>query len=160
MLKNNCIKYENHSIKTVFDQNYMCWFDANDVALALNYDKKIIDKIRHKKSLKDIDTLECVAKPNTLFLSEAGIREMMWLKESEIAKKFSDWAETDVLPVVQQFGVKQSRERRIDQTDPTDTIASLSAKIDYLEQKRKMLEKRRDIENYSKRIVIVNKFII
>lgn len=109
-IDNNYIKFENKTIRIIIDVNDYIWFNGNDTADALGYKnpkdtiKNMIER-NEKKYMKDIDSLKKIgSQPNSIYLSESGLYNLIIQSRLPKAKKFRKWVTGDVLPSIRQYG--------------------------------------------------------
>jgi prophage antirepressor-like protein len=106
----NYIKFENKIIRIMIDINDYIWFNGNDTADALGY-KNPKDTIKNmighdeKKNMKNIDSLKKIgSQPNSVYLSESGLYNLIIQSRLLKAQKFRKWVTGDVLPSIRKYG--------------------------------------------------------
>jgi prophage antirepressor-like protein len=102
------VTFENKIIKTIIDDDDIVWFNANDTADAIGYKRprdtinKMVDK-DEKKFIIDIKT-KIKLHPQTIYLSESGLYNLILQSKLPKAKKFKKWVTYDVLPSIRKYG--------------------------------------------------------
>lgn len=138
-LYENHIVFEGKSIKVIIDDNDKIWFNANELADALDYSnikdalKRHVNK-KDKIQFRDINhNLNIKNHPQTLYLSESGMYKLILSSKMKKAEKFSSWITEEVLPSIRKFGyykLKKGYEK--------DKLELLD-KINYLEKQNKQM---------------------
>ena len=139
-LDKNFIKFENKMIRVIIDDNNEIWFNANDTADALGYTdprdtiKKSISS-DEKKYLSDIDaTTKVGSQPMTIYLSESGLYNLIFLSTLPKAKKFKKWVTSEVLPSIRKYGSYKMKQQY--ETELSKVLKDL----DFLKKENKTLQ--------------------
>lgn len=133
--------YNNHTIKIIIDTNKVIWFNARDVSISLEYvntakairdlvdkeDKILFKNINFKYDIK-FDTKNL--QPHSIYISEAGLYELIIRSNLPSAKKFKRWITHDILPSIHKYGYYRTK------MDADKEIAILKERIAYLEKQR------------------------
>ena len=107
--------FENHKLN--FELNALkkgdeIYFKARDIANALGYantKKAIIDHVReeYKKSLSELRVTiryPCSEHPQTVYITEPGLYQLIFSSQLPIAQEFQDWVFKEVLPQIRKTG--------------------------------------------------------
>jgi prophage antirepressor-like protein len=139
-LDDNYIIFEQKIIHIIVDTDDRLWFNANDVAIALGYEKPkhaIQNKIDNKDKiqLRDINHNYNINKhPQTVYLNETGLYTLVLKSNMPNAKKFTTWITNDVLPSIRKYGYYKMKNRF--ENDKT----GLLQQINYLQKQTKTME--------------------
>jgi len=139
-LDQNFIRFENKTIRVIIDDNDKIWFNANDTADALGYTdprdtiKKAVDR-DEKKYLSDISSkIKIGTHPQTVFLSESGLYNLIFLSTLPKAKKFKKWVTDEVLPTIRKYGSYKMKKQY--ETD----LEKILKDMDFLKKENKLLQ--------------------
>lgn len=138
-LEQNFIKFENNQILTILDNTGKLWFGGVDSAKALGYKnapKAIRDHVdkEDKIKLENVNTdIKLEKHPHTVFISEAGLYNLIFKSELEKAKKFKKWVTSEVLPSIREFGYYKMKKKYEDENE------KLLKKINYLTKQNEEL---------------------
>ena len=109
-LDKNYVKFENKIIRVIIDISEEIWFNANETADALGYQrpretiKKMIN-IDERKYLSDINAKTKIGtQPKTIYLSESGLYNLILQSRLPKAKIFKKWITSEVLPSIRRYG--------------------------------------------------------
>lgn len=110
-LDNNYLRFENNIIDVIIDNENNIWFNGNQFASALGYSdtKQVIkrniekeDKIQLHKINKFTNVK--MGHPQTLFISEEGVYDIIIMSKKKLAKKIRKWITHEVLPSIRKYG--------------------------------------------------------
>lgn len=110
---NNIIKYNDHEIIVILDDDNNPWFSAKNIALLLEYvhTEKAITKYVNDRDKKTFDQLEQFMKnkpanmqPHAVYINEVGLYSLLMSSQQELAKKFRYWVIERVLPSIRKTG--------------------------------------------------------
>ena len=140
----NTIKFENHKIIIIIDNNNIIWFNAKQICISLEYKQtaKAISnnvEINDKIQLKNMNiSFVMMQQPDSIYINESGLYTLLISSKNKRAKKFVKWLTTEVLPTL--------RKKNINTTDAE--INKLLQKITELETKNKLLENDMKLEKF------------
>jgi len=115
-LNDDYIKFKNHNIKLIVDNNEIYWFNAKDIAKALNY-KDTKDAIRQHVDIDDksyfykIDIDGVKQHPQTVFITESGMYSLIFGSKMKDAKEFKKWVTKYVLPSIRIHGYYKLKDK-------------------------------------------------
>ena len=143
---NKLLKYGKKQIKIIFDSNGDIWFGLRDVLKVLDYTNldKAIHKIskQYKKKYKDLrvcprgHTLSKNNQPNTIFINESGLYQILSNSTKPIAKLFMNKYFTEIMPQIRKFGKYEVSKKEMKK------IKNLNEKIDNYKQELSHFEKK------------------
>jgi prophage antirepressor-like protein len=140
-LDKNYIKFGRNKINIIIDVFNNVWFCARDLIDALEYSeqtkpvKSIVSK-ENKLKLKQINISVTINKhPNTVYVSESGMYELLLSSRMEKAEKFKKWITRDILPSIRKYGYYKLKEKY------DSTMEEIKNKISYLEKENEILKK-------------------
>ena len=143
---NKLLKYGKKQIKIIFDSNGDIWFGLRDVLKVLDYTNldKAIHKIskQYKKKYKDLrvcprgHTLSKNNQPNTIFINESGLYQILSNSTKPIAKLFMNKYFTEIMPQIRKFGKYEVSKEEMKK------IKNLNQKIDNYKQELSHFEKK------------------
>jgi prophage antirepressor-like protein len=123
---NNIIKYNDKQIFIIFDKEGDIWFKLKDILTILDYDVKkgknriIINDI-NKKKYNEINytrgTYMSPLHPDTYFINESGLYELLTKSNKPIAKVFMNKYLTDIMPTIRKTGkyiLKKDDKQKLD----------------------------------------------
>ena len=113
---NNLLKYGDKEICVIVDNHAVPWFSASNVAETLGYvrpNNPISSFVSDKNKTEFENLLEFIknpppyAKPNTIFMNESGLYELLinCRINSELAIDFKDWIANEVMPSIRTTGI-------------------------------------------------------
>ena len=109
-LEHNYIKFEDHDIAVIIDNEDKVWFCGADITNALGY-KYPKDAIQNnvdnddKIKLELINTAIKIEKhPHSIFINESGLYSLIIGSKLKKAKQFKTWITSEVLPSIREFG--------------------------------------------------------
>lgn len=122
-LDENYIKFGSHTISVIIDTHAQLWFNAKETAKSLGYvDAR--DAIRtktvpeDKKHLRDIKhETDVTGHPQTLYLNEGGLYNLIFGSRMPKARKFRRWVTHIVLPSIRRYGFYKIRTELESQND-------------------------------------------
>jgi prophage antirepressor-like protein len=144
MSRYNTIKFENHKIVVIVDNNNIIWFNAKQICVSLEYKQAkqaIINNVEKidKIQLKNMNiSFEMKQQPDSIYINESGLYSLLISSRTEKAKKFIKWITSDVLP--------ELRKRNI--FSPDEDITKLLKKINELENENKLLQNDLKLEKF------------
>ena len=143
---NKILKFGEKQIKIIFDSNGDIWFGLRDVLKVLDYTNldKAIHKIskQYKKKYKDLrvcprgHTLSKNHQPNTIFINESGLYQILSNSTKPIAKLFMNKYFTEIMPQIRKFGKYEVSKKEMKK------IKNLNEKIDNYKQELSHFEKK------------------
>jgi prophage antirepressor-like protein len=143
---NKILNYEDKQIKIIFDSNGDIWFGLRDILKVLDYINldKAIHKIskQYKKKYKDLrvcprgHTLSKNQQPNTIFINESGLYQILSNSTKPIAKLFMNKYFTEIMPQIRKFGKYEVSKEEMKK------IKNLNEKIDNYKQELSHFEKK------------------
>jgi prophage antirepressor-like protein len=148
-LENNYIKYEDTTITIIIDNDNEIWFNAQEIATALDYAYPKMAIITHvdksdKVQLQDINTNTKIKKhPHSIYLSESGLYSLILSSKVKKAKKFKQWITGEILPSIRKYGYYKLKSKYEKEKD------DIMNKINKLEQTTKLLKNDLKDEKYN-----------
>jgi len=112
---NNLLKYNEKQIIIIIDINNNIWFKTKDILIILGYynitkiyrlnglKKNYLCKFKYIKVGLQI-ALPSNMQPNSLFINESGLYQLLSYSRKELAKKFRDELFTTILPSIRKTG--------------------------------------------------------
>ena len=112
----NLLKYNNKEVFIVLNVNNEIWFKMKDVLKILEYSsiKKAIYKLNIDKKFKlkykyikvyPLRDTPLNAQPNSIFINESGLYQLLSNSTKPIASKFRDELFTTILPSIRKTGI-------------------------------------------------------
>ena len=145
---NKLLKYGDKKIKIIFDSNGDIWFGLRDILKVLDYKnyKKALQNIyiskNNRKKYKYIGVpLEGYPfaknqQPNTIFINESGLYQILSNSTKPIAKLFMNKYFTDIMPQIRKTGKYEVSKKEMKK------IKNLNQKIDNYKQELSHFEKK------------------
>lgn len=133
--------YNNHIIRIIIDIDKVFWFKARDVSISLEYKdparaiRDLVDKedkilLKNIKTKYDIKHNAKNVQPHSIYISEAGLYELIIRSNLPSAKKFKKWITHDILPSIHKYGFYRTK------MEADEEIVALKKRIAYLEKQR------------------------
>jgi prophage antirepressor-like protein len=147
-LEKNTIKFENNNINVIIDENSIVWFNANEIAISLEYKypkDAIINNVEKedKVKLEDMNISYKIKKhPHSIYINESGLYSLLIQSRLEKAKKFKLWITKTVLPSIRKFGYYKLK--KIHESN----INEIMKKINFLEKQNNKLKNELKIETF------------
>ena len=142
---NKILKYGEKEVKIVFDKSGNIWFGLRDILKMLEYTSldKTINKISKdfKKKFKDLrvyprgNTHIKNQQPNTIFINESGLYQVLSNSTKPTAKLFMNKYFTEIMPQIRKTGKYQVNKEEMKK------IKKLNEKIKLFEEELKHHEK-------------------
>jgi len=143
--------FENNKISIVIDIEDNIWFNSNEAAIALGYkDPKQIIKKYVSKSDKiyfykiKINYEHHTKQPQTLYLNETGLYNLILRSKLKTAIKFKEWLTRDVLPAIRKYGIYKHKK------ETENLLNTINQKIKFLENENRKLRSLLKTEKYPK----------
>src|ERR1700747_606261 len=118
--------YENKELICIKDNNNIIWFKAKDIGNILMYNDttsaikthvNIKNKIEYRKlifKVGDFLTLENTIHPQTIFITQKGMFELIFGSKLKSSEKFKDWIFDEVIPSINQYGTYSLNKKPIE----------------------------------------------
>ena len=114
---NKILKYGEKEVKIVFDKTGNIWFGLRDILKMLeykNYKKALYNINISKNNKKKYIDIEVLLKgylvknlhPNTIFINESGLYQLLSHSTKPIAKLFMDKYFTEIMPQIRKTGTR------------------------------------------------------
>lgn len=155
-LENNFILFKGNKIYVIIDDDGRIWFRANDIANILGYvdPKETIKKYVSNEDKKQIKYINVNFKshPQTIYLNEAGLYNLIFRSKKEISIQFKKWITSIVLPSIRQHGYYKIKKEH------ETTMHELLKKINYLENENNLIKDdlKKDIYPHGAIVYIIN----
>jgi len=140
----NLLKYNDTNVFIILDINNSIWFKMKDILKILGYynitkikrliglDKKNISKFKYIKVGSYI-ALPLNSQPNTIFINESGLYQLLSNSRKPIASKFRDELFINILPSIRKTGIYQIKAK--DNKKLKKLNKKLKDEINYYEDK-------------------------
>jgi prophage antirepressor-like protein len=142
----NLLKYNKKEVFIILDINNDIWFKMKDILRVLEYssikkaiykldiNKKFKLKYKHIKMYPSRDTLINISShPNTIFINESGLYQLLSNSTKPIASKFRDELFIDILPSIRKTGIYKIKAK--DNKKLKKLNRKLKEEINYYEDK-------------------------
>ncbi len=102
------------------------WFRAGDVYAALDLDKSVIRRIDDDDKMSISTTLKNGGHRKMVYISEAGVYQMIFASRSAVAKEFKRWLCHVVLPSIRKNGGYIIGQENMDEAELKELTAKVS----------------------------------
>lgn len=141
---NNILDFNNSKVTIIFDNDGNIWFGLKDLLKMLGYNadkarKRLEININNKKYIKNINRDPNVPiHPNTIFINESGLYELLTKSTKPTAKTFLNKYFTDIMPQIRKTGKYISNKNDMNQIKKlNDKISNYKTELNYYNDKYK-----------------------
>ena len=141
----NIIKCNNKEILIIYNKEGEIWFKMINILIILDYDVKkaknrIIINEANKKRFNEINdirgTYMSPIHPNTYFINEAGLYQLLTKSAKPIAKDFMNKYFTDIMPTIRKTGKYIMKEEDKEKLDKINTkLNNYKKELEYYSNK-------------------------